>query len=422
MKALTRAHRITLFLLIAGLLVFLLKRPGLEGDTIRLVSDARLGASCIAEGRSPCVQTGQYPLYQVGPAIALSLLGASHGAITHFFAYLSALSFLLILWIFRLGFKEPRRKPLAHLAWIALLSSFLMRYANSSFGEMLAACLITAAVASVSLGWPIAIQMLLVLFSGTVKETAPPFILILVLGAALGRKVRYLGMQIAALVAAAVASVGLNFGFNLWRFGTIRNPFYWQDPVFNSPRSLGFMASSFISQWISPAGGVAIFAPVFTAILCTALLKRRGGIRQNAPLAACFLTLAGLSLGFSRLSPVAFGWYCWGHRYLASWVPPVLFLVLSFHGESVLEQIHRIARRPYASSLWMALISVLAFPQYMVLMVHSWVDYLCAEWSYWPTSHSLAAIYVPQGPQFLVALIFCAALVRALKTLGSSGD
>jgi hypothetical protein len=156
-------------LALTALLLNLIFRPRIEGDTESLIREAFNSLNCLRSGAFPgCRLAGQFPLFQAGPAMLLGAIGLPAGAIAHIFAYFSLVCFFASLAIFY---------RIARVGVLFYLSSFILVYSHSSFTEMAASTWILALVASCLTGQNPWYSAFFLLIAGLSKDTAAPFLL-----------------------------------------------------------------------------------------------------------------------------------------------------------------------------------------------------------------------------------------------------
>jgi hypothetical protein len=309
-----------------------LLHPRREGDTAAVVQGARAARSCIADGHFlGCSGVFEFPLFQYLPAAALGAVGVSDAGILRVLAALSTVSFAAILLLAWRIVSRRADAGSAALVVAVLVAGPLLWYARSSFGEMLAAFLILLFVEAVLSRRSTAAVAGTFWLAGITKETALPFLL--VLGAValfgFGRETR-LSVVRAQLTGAAVGTalvIVTTFGFNLFRFDSIRNKTNLQD-LFRVP-GLGRRSELAAGIWAAPNGGIIPFWPLAVLLGAAALLwgLRRGVAAGTArwPAAALVVVAAILTAGFaSWYSP--FGWNAWGPRLMLPWLPVLLVL------------------------------------------------------------------------------------------------
>ena len=211
-----------------------------------------------------------------------------------------------------------------------LVASPLLWYGTAAFGEALAAAVIIAAVAAALLRARASVVGSLVVLACITKETNPPFVFALVALAVLaaGETRDEKRRRLILIAVATVVGAAANAGFNVFRYGSIRNPSllhsYEQAPNRAAVRA-------FAALWVAPNGGIVWFWPVAVAILAltvAASIRHTGRSstwrRWTAPIVAGLLVVevAGLSKWFSP-----FGWIAWGPRLLLPLLPAMLLVV-----------------------------------------------------------------------------------------------
>ena len=168
------------------------------------------------------------------------------------------------------------------------------------------------------------------LITQVAKETNPPFVFALVALAILAagetrdeKRRRLILISVATILGAAA-----NAGFNVFRYGSIRNPSLLRS-FEQAPNRAAVRA--FAALWVAPNGGILWFWPVAVAILAltvAASIRHTGRSsswrRLAAPIVAGLLVVevAGLSKWFSP-----FGWIAWGPRLLLPLLPAMLLVV-----------------------------------------------------------------------------------------------
>jgi hypothetical protein len=130
---------------------------------------------------------------------------------------------------------------------------------------------------------------------------------------------------VVAIVVGTVVGVGLNTGFNILRFGSLRNTYYTQRS-FYAP-NVGVVGRDFLVQWFAPNGGLAWFWPLApVAVLGVALIcYRRPGpmsLQRLAVPGVAALFVGQILLLAAWFSP--FGWYAWGPRLVLPLIPGML--------------------------------------------------------------------------------------------------
>lgn len=305
-------------------------RPRYESDTDFVVRAAARALRCVDAGAwSRCPNLSRFPVLQHLPAAALLRAGATTTGVLRGLSLLSAAANVGVAAVlFRsLGGAAQGVAWLALAAWVG---SFGLWYTTSTFGEPLAALVTLLAVWRCHRrdpGGALAAMWLAALS----KEVAAPFLLALG-GAALllpdarGPDARATRRTLAACALGVIAGAGTNALVNVWRFGEPVNSFYL-NPAFRVDAAQ--TAVHLLGQWVSPNGGVILFAPVLMAAVLVAAAARPHGPARGPRYVArgSLAVLLLVSLGFARwFSPM--GWWAWGPRLLLPWLPSALLLAL----------------------------------------------------------------------------------------------
>src|SRR6266849_7674527 len=375
---------LSVFGVLLRLLLLVVSHPFVEGDTTILVSK-HLSAirACLHEGRLVgCPDSGVWPLLQNLPSLFLSYLGFSSSSILHALAYLSFLSFfgsvLLIYWTL----KRKASTALAITGVVVTITSPLLWYSHSTFGEMAAAFLILAFTSACLMRAPIWLTAGLFVLAGTTKEIAFPFLLIIGLVCVFAESPASLRKnRVTALFAGAAITIVATVAFNYFRYGTFFNSSYVSN-IYLVP-TLKLQLSFLAGMWFSPNGGLAIFWPSFMllylAVIGAALLRiaRRKLPAQNigsgvndfrfyAPLLAIAVILFLLSAGFSRwFTPL--GGFAWGPRYMLPWIPALSLLLIYFYREELGGILGLILHQRIGLALSALVIFVVSVPQFSIL-------------------------------------------------------
>jgi hypothetical protein len=370
------------FAVLVRLSLFVIEGPYFEGDTSMLVT-RHLPAirGCLSEGRlSGCPQSGSWPLFQNVVGLMLNYLGISASAILHALAYLSFLAFLgLILLVFRS--LKKRSTPLAITAVVILITSPLLWYSHSTFGEMAAAFLTLAFTAACIVSKREWIVFLLFVLAGLTKEIAFPFLaligLLCLLPEVASRQVK-VRKRIGTLFLGAFLTLIINSAFNYFRFGLFYNPSYLNE-LFIVP-SWRLRSSFFLAIWFSPSGGIFFFWTSFAFLyfsICAALILRRakdgrsqhGGENSKAnlvfylPIITISLILFALTLGFSSWCCSPLGGAAWGPRFMIPWIPTVSLLLLHFYPHQALAVLALLLKRSYSFVLTCLTLLLVSIPQ-----------------------------------------------------------
>jgi hypothetical protein len=366
--------------------LFVINEPYFEGDTNLLVTGhLPTIRACLSEGRfSGCPLSGSWPLFQNAVGLPLNYLGLSASAILHAFAYLSFLAFvgsiLLAFWTL----KRKRSMPLAITAIIVMITSPLLWYSHSTFGEMAAAFLTLAFTAACILSRREWVIILLFVLAGTTKEIAFPFLgligLLCLLPDIITRPLK-VKKRIGVLILSGLLTLIINTAFNYFRFGTFYNTSYLTD-LFIVP-SWKLRSSFFLAIWFSPSGGISFFWTSFAFLyfsICAALILQsvragrahrddeRGKTRLifYLPIITISLILFTLTLGFSSWCCSPLGGAAWGPRFMIPWIPSISLLLLYFYPHQVIAILSLLLKKSYGFVLTCLTLILVSIPQVAV--------------------------------------------------------
>ena len=305
-----------------GLGIAIIGTPNPTGDSGALIEGSIAIHGCLSDPSTwgHCNGIPYAPLQYI-PGIIMVEFGSSSGQMMAALSTLSTLAFVgVLLMAWRL--MRSRGLDMAASALLLVLSGPLIHYAASAFGEMLAAFAFVAVVYSVARRAPMPAVIGATWLAGISKDTAVPFVILIVAAVLLGGLSRPRWRDVKKPVIAAAIGTGLALGtvtgLNLIRWGTLSNEAYNWDP-FQAP--LGQVPKSAAGLIASPNGGLAIFWPAAAALVlaCVPLiiwgLRRTKGSRLWATLPAA-LILAGAVAQVLVLGAwwAPFGWAAWGPR------------------------------------------------------------------------------------------------------------
>jgi hypothetical protein len=218
----------------AGIVAAWLAQPVIGGDTGTLMAGTEQLGRCLAEldllDCEQSTQIGPYPVLQYVPdLVADAGVELSGGARLRVFSLLSGLGVAAAIasaWVVlgRLGLPEWR--------WGFLLvaaSGPVLAYGGATWGEMLAAGLLTLLVAAALLPAHPALVGLAAFGASLTKETGYPFVVALGLVGLLlarGRTGAPIRRHVILGGAGVALALALSAAFNLLRFGTPRNAYY----------------------------------------------------------------------------------------------------------------------------------------------------------------------------------------------------
>lgn len=316
------------------------------GDSNGLVTGTRVALDCLRAGQfSDCgVSVGPYPLLQYIPAALLVALGASDDQILGALGTISLLALVSFLAAALVAFRK--RPVVGTLLILMLVPTSLLYHSTSAFGEGLTACLIGATALAALRRRP-ALLFTLVVLASLGKETIAPFVVVLALICARSESDGVLPSRkmTVACITGGLVGIGINFAFNIFRFGSVRNISYL-DPLYRTP-GVGRKVEFFVGIIASPAAGVMWFWPVFALVTFLGagigvhrLIQRRHDLRNALPiLCVTIITLgwfASLSLWFAP-----FGWEAYGPRLEVPILAGSAVAVVHIAGESIVRLIQR---------------------------------------------------------------------------------
>jgi hypothetical protein len=288
---------------------------------------------------------GPYPLLQYVPDYLARWIGATHDTR---YTTLALLGTLAVFAVLALGWLVLSRIGEGAWFWalvLVVLTGPLIVYANTTWGELLAAGLLVCLVAAVVLRAPPPVVAGAVFAACLTKETSYPFVAAI---AALGLVLAWRRTRASirahlvwggAGLAAAVVVASL---FNRVRFGTLENTNYLQ-PEFRAP--LDRVPEFFAGLLVAPNGGILLFwasASLLSGALLLVPFVRRGSERFDRWVAVVLALIAvGITVSLAMWW-APFGWIAWGPRLSLPWVLPLLLLALVAFGS---------AARPFAARL-----------------------------------------------------------------------
>ncbi len=386
-------------LTVAAIVVLMLVRlPWSTTDSLIMSEGTRNQLRCLADGHfTGCrdhfahklVAMDWFPPAQHLPDAALQAMRLeSAGARVR---GLGVVSLLSVIAGAALGAGLLRRSGLrasSYLYLLAVVAGPMVPYAHSAFGEAFSAFLLVAFVVSTQRpdrAWLIGVTALL---AALTKETAPTIVFAVgVLGLDIARVRRPQPVRGAALAltAGALGGLALNLLYNVFRFGTARNPIYAL--FLEVGPSVGQAARFFAGLLVSPNAGIAWYWPVATGLLLLAAVapftgsRRRpppgepaprpatggwhrevlgaGRARWHAP--AVLVVFLGVNAVLAMWW-MPYGWMAWGPRLTVPWVPPLLVLALLAGGDDLEALVHRALRTPARAVAWGTAAGVSALP------------------------------------------------------------
>jgi hypothetical protein len=344
------------------------------GDTPWLVDGTDQLVRCLSSGDLvKCGYTGQltatgqtttigpYPLLQYLPDLITRSLGATHHSR---YAVLALLSTVAVVVAVGVATRVLARLGLRAWAWAFLavvLSGPVLVYANTTWGEMLAAALLVFLAAAALVQAPPLALAAAAFAACLTKETSYPFVAAIgLVGLVLAR--RTTGRPIRPQVVAGAAGMALAFAcasaFNILRFGALQNTNYLRSE-FTTP--LARIPDTALGLYVAPNGGILIFWSSATVLLAALLLPPLVRRRDPAIALALALIVAGLTVSLaSWYSP--FGWVAWGPRLSLPWVLALLLLALAAFGHDLAGPARRLLAPAWRFGLVALAIIVLTLP------------------------------------------------------------
>ncbi len=341
-----------------------------ESDTSSLLDNADGFLGCLRDGRwRTCEAAGKFAAFQLLLAAALRSVGISMD-VGLFLARLSIVEYLGVLAITWRQLKR-RSRLVAGTAVLVLVAGLPLHYANRSFGEMGAAFLTLAFVASWLEGKTTLVGFT-ALLAALSKETA--FLLLAVLGIVCAI-VRFSGARdawelwhrerprLTAMTIGIAVAVFLAIGLNLFRFGKPYNAVYLAEAAMGP--SLKTQLHLFVALWLAPNAGLLFFWPMFVIVMLSIpfAVRHVASIRAGAR-TAFWSVLAFLTLvtAFHAWWWAPFGWWAWGQRLMLPWLPASLFILCFAYSVQLETSIVRLLRTPARAAWLTAIVIILALP------------------------------------------------------------
>ena len=305
-----------------------------NGDTVVLIHDSDKVLDCLRSGIFHGCVIVHFPLFQFIPAVVLKARQASDTAILVFFAWMNWVAFAAAVGLTWQSLRRHASETVALAAVFVLLTSPFLPYTVETLNEPVAALLTLAFSVAVVTGARLRWVVPLLILTAITKETAPPFLLMIGLLRLLRRDQPQSaeGSYVGALGLATVVGIGINAGFNVFRYDSVFN-LQLLDPALRVD-TLAQGAINFAGIWLSPNGGLVPFWMSF-ALICLVMFRAgaataRESNAQAWPAGWLALMLLALTLGLSSwYSP--HGWIAWGPRLLLPWLPSILYLTCYFY-------------------------------------------------------------------------------------------
>jgi hypothetical protein len=329
-------------------------KPTPGGDTPWLLDGTDFLSRCLSSGTlvkcgyssrpdawSLMTLIGPWPPLQYIPDLIATSLGIStHPDRVRILASLGIASLALALALVWLVFRRRRQPALFWLFVSVFLTGPLLAYANTSWGEVLAAGLLVCMVAAALLQVSPPILALTAFAACLTKETAYPLVValgLLALVLARQRTAKPITRHAIWGGAGVLAAFVLTSLFNVVRFGSILNKNYLHHD-FHTPGVVRKLDGA-AGLLVSPSGGILVFwasATLVVGACCLPpLIRAARNRRVDADVyPALVLTAVALALVFTLASWwTPFGWLAWGPRLSLPWVLPLVLLSLVAYGE-----------------------------------------------------------------------------------------
>lgn len=361
--------------------MLLLGGPGMSrgflntGDTNNLVAESRVLMDCVNQhvfracrfdatlGRS---RVGPYPLLQYLPAVAMRGLGLRSSQVLRGLAWLNFGAFVATLGMLGSIAARARQRLWGPLLLVLATSGPLWFYATTGFGEMLAGALVLAMVLACLHRRPVLIGGL-ALVACLGKETLPPFVLALGLFAGRRDEDGWLPPRrvLVPLVIGVLGGTALSLGFNVFRYGTVRNVRYLQ-PQFRVAGA-GRVSRNILALLAAPGGGLALYWPAMALLLVglvtVGVIALRGGRPVLAGrVAALLAVLAAYTIGLAQWwAPL--GWIAWGPRLFVPLIPALAVVTVHIGGRELAALLCRTLVHPVAFVAIVAVSLIGAFPE-----------------------------------------------------------
>ena len=297
----------------------------ISGDTQALLTGVNEAVNCLSKKpiTFPCGPgVIHFPIFQYIVSSPFNFIGVSNELIIKILGLMSFVWFFIAGAVFwRVGFISVGKSG-AHLSLLILLSGYMLWYMSSSFNEAASFGLFSLLVLSILDKWKL-LKVCFIAFACTItKEVAFPFVLYFMLISFFARESRiginktfyyyilkFFNTYIFAILS-IMAGVAINFAFNYFRYGSIKNLFNL-DPALHTP--LEYIPNFLLFLFFSPAAGLVFTWFSLSTILILPIVLF---VRNRLNIILILLTLLGLilaNIGFaSWYSP--FGFNAWGPR------------------------------------------------------------------------------------------------------------
>ena len=328
-----------------GIAVAWIAKPERGGDTGPLLTGTDALAECLRDlDFVDCRAHGlidPFPALQHLPDLIAHGVGLSVDGRVRVLALLSLVGLAAAV---AAGWAVLRRVGCPEWRWIFLLAAATgppLAYGNTTWGEMLAAGLLTLLVAAALVPAHPALVALAAFGAGLTKETGYPFVAALGVVALLlarSRAGRPIRRQLWLGGAGLALAVAVGAMLNIVRFGTPKNAYYL-DPALRTT-TLGWFGELSVGLFVAPNAGIVLFWPLATllvaALIGHALVRARmsGSWSEAWPSLALVALVLSLTVGLAAWW-APFGWWAWGPRLSLPWVLPILLVAIAAYGRGL---------------------------------------------------------------------------------------
>jgi hypothetical protein len=364
--------------------LWLTRLPNTGGDTGWFLPATEAIADCLASDqwfRCGTSATGTdsyvrfYPLFQHLPDLVFVEGGLTPGERDIALSLVSIAAIAGALAAARYAFRRIGDEASWPAFLIVTLTSPLLYYGNSSWGEPLAAGL-TVLFAAAAVGGARGRTLALAAFAATLtKETAFPFLGLLgtaCLLLARERTGRPIIPRFVTMSAGIAGGLAVSAGFNLLRFGNPLNVFYLQ-PMYRV-NAMADRMEFFAGQLVSPNAGLAFYwtsaSLVIALAVCVPIALRLRG-RTCAVLPALVLAaLTGALTTMLSLWWAPYGGNAWGPRLSVPWVLGFVLYALAAYGRSAALTVAAVLRSNLRLVAIAVVLLVVTLPQIGFMLNH----------------------------------------------------
>ena len=162
-----------------------------------------------------------------------------------------------------------------------------------------------------------------------------------------------------------LGGAALSFGFNVFRYGAVRNVRYLQ-PQFRV-HGFGRITRNVVELLIAPGGGLALYWPVIALLLIAVAMVgvralHQRSVRVFGPIAALFVVVAAYTVVLA-LWWAPFGWIAWGPRLFLPLIPALAVVTIHVGGPPLARVVSRALLVPAVFGAIVAVTLIGAFPE-----------------------------------------------------------